>query len=126
MAWLHAAPDGESRIPRIESLPEDSLYLEMPEVAADYLLDDLNKIGLVSSGANGLSAITWQDIAAYQSQNHNLLSSWECECLIECSRAYVRQYNSKDSQPPYILDEQAQEEEARKAEAARFKKAWIV
>lgn len=97
----------------------------MPEVSADYLLEELNKIGIVSSGANGLSAITWQDIAAYQSQTYGLLTAWECETLIECSRAYVSQYNSKQVEPPFVSDEQQMEEEAKKAEAARFKRAWI-
>lgn len=96
----------------------------MPDVSADYLLEELNKIGIVSSGSNGLSAITWQDIAAYQSQTFNLLNPWECETLIEMSRAYVRQYNSKDSEPPFIYDEQQAEEEARKAEALKMKKAF--
>lgn len=96
----------------------------MPEVGADYLLDELNKIGIVSSGSNGLSAITWQDVAAYQSQTFNLLNTWECECLVDMSRAYLRQYNSKDDEPPFIYDEQKAEEEARKAEALKMKKAF--
>ena len=95
----------------------------MPEVTADYLLEELNRIGIVSSGANGLSAITWQDIAAYQSQNHNLLNSWECECLIECSRAYVRQYNSKDSEPPYVTDDEEALAEHKKEQVRLMKSA---
>lgn len=89
----------------------------MPEVNAEYLLEELNRIGIVSSGANGMSAITWQDIAAYQSQNHNLLNAWECECLVECSRAYVRQYNSKDSEPPYVTDDEEALAEHQKEQA---------
>lgn len=89
----------------------------MPEVSADYLLEELNKIGIVSSGANGMSAINWQDIAAYQSQTYGLLNPWECETLIECSRAYVREHNlsaDRNAQPPYVTDdpdELAQHEE---------------
>lgn len=53
-----------------------------------------------------MSAIGWQDIAAYQSQTYNLLTAWECETLIDCSRAYVRQHNSKDDEPPYVTDDE--------------------
>lgn len=123
LAWLHTAPDDKDRTSRIESLPENHIYRQMPEVAADYLLEELNRIGIVSSGANGLSAITWQDIAAYQSQNHNLLNSWECECLIECSRAYVRQYNSKDSEPPYVTDDEEALAEHKKEQVRLMKSA---
>jgi len=124
LAWLHAAPDDNDRTPRIDTLPEDSVFRMMPEVSADYLLEELNKIGIVSSGSNGLAAISWQDIAAYQSQTFNLLNAWECECLVDMSRAYLRQYNSKDVEPPFIYDEQQAEEEARKAEALKMKKAF--
>lgn len=78
----------------------------MPDVSAHYLLDELSRIGFVSSGISGMSAISWQDIAAYQSQNHNLLSPWDCEVLIDMSREYVRQYNSKSVEPPYVNDDE--------------------
>lgn len=107
----------KQRKARIDIYTKGHGYSFLPEVTADYLLEELNRIGIVSSGANGLSAITWQDIAAYQSQNHNLLNSWECETLIDMSRTYVRTYNmASDNKmpPPYVTEdpeELAQHEE---------------
>lgn len=43
---------------------------------------------------------------------------------MELSRAYVRQYNSKDQEPPYISDEQKAQEEAKKIEALKMKQAF--
>lgn len=88
------------------------------------MLEELNKIGIVSSGANGMSAISWQDIAAYQSQTYGLLTTWECETLIECSRAYVRQYNSKDDEPPYVTDDEEALAEHQKEQARLVREAF--
>lgn len=88
------------------------------------MLEDLNKIGIVSTGVNGLTPITWQDVFAYQSLTCGSLTAWEAETIVELSRAYLRQYNSKDAEPPFIYDEQQAEEEARKAEALKMKKAF--
>lgn len=124
LAWLHAAPDDNDRATRIDTLPEDSVFREMPDVSADYLLEELNKIGIVSSGSNGLSAITWQDVAAYQSLTGGNLTSWEAEMIIEMSRAYLRQYNSKEQDPPFVSDEMQAIEEAKKIEAIKMRKAF--
>lgn len=94
--------------PRSEVYTKGHGYSFMPEVSADYLLEELNKIGIVSSGANGMSAISWQDLSAYQALTHNLLTSWECETLIECSRLYLRTYNASSDRtmpPPYVTED---------------------
>ena len=113
MAWLHeilplppnSNKDAKPKS-RLESLNDGHIHKRLPEVAAFYLIDELNRIGFVSQGANGVCAISWQDVAAYQSQNYNLLSPWECGVLIDMSREYVRQYNSKQVEPPYIDDDE--------------------
>jgi hypothetical protein len=80
----------------------------MPKVSANYLLEEARKIGLSSSGGMSLQPMTWQDVYCYKNVTESSLHPWECECLIEVSRHYVRSYNSASDNkmpPPYVTDD---------------------
>lgn len=128
---MHATPDTDDRSQRqsrIESLEEDSPHRRMPDAGiADYLLQELFLIGICSSGANGPVPLTWSELKSYTELASVEFDPWECETLIELSRAYVSGLlaaRDANMPPPYLPDDPESVEAIKKAEAARMKRAF--
>jgi hypothetical protein len=111
LAWLHAVPDTkDSRASRIDSLPENHIYRTMPDAGgADHLLSHLMQVGICSSGANGAIPLSWSELKSYIELSGSELDSWECETVIELSRAYVSTLSAArqpEMPPPFVTDDE--------------------
>jgi hypothetical protein len=112
----------------MDYLPEDYEYRQLPDAGnAEYLLNHLMSVGICSSGTHSQTPLTWLELKSYNELSGANLDSWECETLIELSRAYVSTLSAArqpDMPPPYVPDDVDVEEISRKEEAARMKKAF--
>ena len=111
LAWLHAAPDAkDNRASRIDSLPENHIHRQMPDAGnADHLLGHLMQVGICSSGANGPVPLSWSELKSYIELSGAELDNWECETVIELSRAYVSTLaaaRQPDMPPPFVTDDE--------------------
>ena len=76
------------------------------------------------SGANGLMALTWQELGSFSELSDANLTGWESETLINMSRAYTGSYHKSqepDSPAPWVDDSPETIEQMRANVAAKFK-----
>lgn len=107
LAWLRATPkqlDGKRGVAPIKAyLPTDPAF-KMPE-ADRIMVDAFHRIGESKSNGMGLSPIGWVDVDAFCNRSGYELGKFECNLLVDMSRAYCSayyQYNDEHQQePPY-------------------------
>jgi len=82
----------------------------MPPVeCGEYILDLLNRCGMVSQGAGGITSISWQEIKAFKELSGEDIDWWEADVLMSLSRAYVGMYHrasDANMPPPYETDDE--------------------
>jgi hypothetical protein len=112
LAWLHATPEhkdkNKPRKARIDEYTKGHGYNNFPKCDADYLLDHLMKAGICSSGMNGAVPLNWTELDSYVRRSGANLDDWDCETMIELSRAYASGLSAaKDPHmpPPYVTQD---------------------
>ena len=77
----------------------------MPEVyEVEYLIAYWQDMGMVGSGAMGMTPIAHSELLAWMNGKAIYLSPWEFGTIIEMSRAYISEYyqaETPDHPPPY-------------------------
>lgn len=77
----------------------------MPQVGEfGYLTALLAELGIVGSGAMGITPLSWQEIDAFNRCGHLELTSWETMRLMDMSRAYCNWHNKGSEQSDIALD----------------------
>jgi hypothetical protein len=112
LAWLHATPEhkdqSKPRKARIDEYTKGHGYNNFPKCEADYLLDHLMRAGICSSGINGAASLTWSELDSYVRRSGADLDDWDCEAMIELSRAYISTLSAaKDPHypPPHVTQD---------------------
>lgn len=99
--------------------------LRLPEIEdCDHVMQWFFQSGMGMSGANGLTALTWQELASFSFISGANLTGWESEALINMSRAYTGSYHRSqepDSPAPWIDDSPEALEQIRANVATKFK-----
>jgi hypothetical protein len=90
---------------------------EMPEIELVYLIDFMNQLGYATSGFNGATRISWQELKAWKDTTGTSLTAWEAETLMTLSRAYVEQLNaSHEPSCPSPLDDVLDKDKRKEVE----------
>lgn len=109
MAWLHAVPDkpegDKSQAPgrpRIKTLDDFGVEVELPGVSAPYLAEYLFEAGPSMPGDMGAQPLTSGELRAWQDGEGIPLSPWEFRVLRSLSKAYVAELYgaAKRGHPP--------------------------
>jgi len=121
-------PDSESnkdQLSRLDQFHEHHIHRILPPVEdGDYLLEMLNRCGMVSQGAGGIASISWQEIKAFKELSGEEIDWWEADVLMSLSRAYVSMYHrASDAHmpPPYETDDEELIQQHRKEETRLIK-----
>ena len=103
----------------------DHPHLKLPEIDdCDHVIQWFFESGMGMSGANGLIALTWQELKSFSDLSGANLSGWESETLINMSRAYTGSYHRSqepDSPAPWVDDSPETVEQMRANVSAKFK-----
>ena len=86
-------------------ITRDGGTLPEPPVTRRYLLDALLDMGICQSSAAGmsivLSALSAQEVNAWQQGSGQRFNPWEFQVIREASRAYVAEYYAEADEPPW-------------------------
>jgi hypothetical protein len=66
------------------------------------------RAGICSSGINGAASLTWSELDSYVRRSGADLDDWDCEAMIELSRAYISTLSAaKDPHypPPHVTQD---------------------
>lgn len=74
----------------------------MPEPKAFYLFEFLLDVGVFQETGMAVSALSWQEIIAWQAQIGVSLQAWEVRAIRHLSREYVAQMD-KAKKPEYPM-----------------------
>jgi len=123
-------PDNESnkeKLSRLDQLHEHHIHRILPPVEdGDYLLEMLNRCGMVSQGAGGITSISWQEIKAFKELSGEEIDWWEADVLMSMSHAYVSMYHrasDANMPPPYETDDEELLQAHKKEQTRLLKQA---
>ncbi len=104
-AGVHKGPTKPAELSRGQEIIERGGKPLMPEIeGAEYLIAHWQDLGIVISGGMGLSALSSQEILAWNECHGTMLQPWELRILRDMSRAYLVQLHESedpDCPPPY-------------------------
>ena len=112
---------------RIVSLSENNIYRRLPEVGdAEYLIDHLSKAGICTKADGRFLPLSWSELKSYIELSGSELDNWECETVIELSRAYVSTLAAArhpEMPPPFVTDDEEALAIHKKEQVALMKQA---
>jgi hypothetical protein len=76
----------------------------LPQCQAEFLVLLFYEVGLCGQGANGVVAISWQEIESWKRLTDKRLTTWEAETIKSMSEAYVNEVQAgrdKNRPMPY-------------------------
>ena len=122
---LHKDDKLKSRFKRLSSENENHPSLKLPEIdECDHIVQWFYQSGMGMSGANGLTALTWQELESFSALSGLNLTAWESEMLMAMSRTYSTSYHKSqepDSPTPWVDESEETLEEMRANVAAKFR-----
>lgn len=91
----------------------------------EHIVQHWRRCGMFESNMNGLIPLSWRELQAYRELSGVIIDGWECEQVIEMSKAYVAFSRDADDinciapYSPELTEEQEQEIKAQTANNAR-------
>jgi hypothetical protein len=79
----------------------------LPQCTAEFLVLLFYDVGLCGQGANGATAISWQEIESWKRVTDQRITPWEADMLHKMSEAYVHEVHagSERTRPmPFVED----------------------